>query len=139
MYSSRMYATELQTPTKPWCSYCKVTIVCSKTSSPTSRSSPIDLPLPRKIGNQSLIKTSSGRRRWLIFLGDIVRVVFGLRPWWAPNVGIKLPRAPRSRTREDTKVGSRTLGGYKDSNSAMNSSKCSFFSLSWENPEGAYF
>jgi hypothetical protein len=36
---------------EPWCSDCKVTIVCLELSSPTSRSPPINLPLPlRKLG-----------------------------------------------------------------------------------------
>jgi hypothetical protein len=34
-------------------------------------------------------KPSSGCRRWLTLLGGIIRVVFGLRTRWWPNVGIK--------------------------------------------------
>jgi hypothetical protein len=42
---------------------------------------------------------SSGWRRWLIRLGGIVWVVFGLRTRWTPNVGTKYPRAIESQTR----------------------------------------
>jgi hypothetical protein len=35
---------------------------------------------------------SSGCKRWLILLGGIVRVVFKLRTWWTPNVGINSRR-----------------------------------------------
>jgi hypothetical protein len=31
-------------------------------------------------------RPSSGWRRWLVHRGGIIRVVFELRPWWAPNV-----------------------------------------------------
>jgi hypothetical protein len=34
-------------------------------------------------------KPSFGCRRLLILLGDIVKAVFGLRPWWAQNVGVE--------------------------------------------------
>jgi hypothetical protein len=33
---------------------------------------------------------SSGCKRWLILFGGIVRVVFELRPQWAPNVGVNI-------------------------------------------------
>jgi hypothetical protein len=35
------------------------------------------------------VEPSSGWRHWLSHLDGIVRVVFGLRTWWAPNVGAK--------------------------------------------------
>jgi hypothetical protein len=34
-------------------------------------------------------RPSSGWRCWLYRPGGIIRVGFGLNPWWAPNVRIK--------------------------------------------------
>jgi hypothetical protein len=45
-------------------------------------------------------KLSSGWSRWLIHLGDIVRVVFGLKPRWAPILGL----SSRSYVSPNTKV-----------------------------------
>jgi hypothetical protein len=39
---------------EPWCSDCKITIVYSEPSSPTSRSPPIDLPLPHRTSGTNL-------------------------------------------------------------------------------------
>jgi hypothetical protein len=36
----------------------------------------------------SLGVPSYGCKRWLILLGGIARLVFELRTWWVPNVGV---------------------------------------------------
>jgi hypothetical protein len=43
----------------------------------------------------------SRERHWLILLGGIVRVVFDLRTWWAPNVGSQVQRPQPSNTKKE--------------------------------------
>jgi hypothetical protein len=45
-------------PMEPWCSDCKVTIIYSEPSSPSSRSPPIDLPLARGRSGTNLSSTT---------------------------------------------------------------------------------
>jgi hypothetical protein len=44
-----------------WCSDCKITIVCSKPSLPTSISPPIDLPIPLRSSGPNHLSLSGVR------------------------------------------------------------------------------
>jgi hypothetical protein len=72
-------------------------------------------------------KPSLGCRCWLTLPGGIVRVVFELRTWWVPNVGIKIAKGCLI-------LNTRKCEGI---NHSMGRNKCTGF-LPWGNFEVVY-